>query len=182
MNPFKQNGGVGNGLKRKNVPTGHAEETAISEATFIAQHHTFQSLGYTRDPSRPDVFVGDLSRAAQHGGRDFIQMKPSKEVSAALRRKRQKKGDASIVDGEGAYLGPWARYENDDQVYEEEAAEAGYELASGEEFVEEDEEEESLATSKLPALATDYQDDTSQKETTEFHGSEQFDYLGRTYM
>jgi pre-mRNA-processing factor 17 len=177
VNPFKPNG-VGNGLKRKNVPTGHAEEAAISEATFTAQHHTFQSLGYTRDPSRPDAFVGDLARAAQYGGRDFVQMKPSKEVSAALRSKRQKKGDASIVDGEGAYKGPWARYENDDQVYEEEAAEAGYELASDEEFVEEDEE----IPAKLPALATDYQDDASQTETTEFHGSEQFDYLGRTYM
>lgn len=177
VNPFKPNG-VGNGLKRKNVPTGHAEEAAISEATFTAQHHTFQSLGYTRDPSRPDAFVGDLARAAQYGGRDFVQMKPSKEVSAALRRKRQKKGDPSIVDGEGAYKGPWARYENDDQVYEEEAAEAGYELASDEEFVEEEEE----VPGKLPALATDYQDDASQTETTEFHGSEQFDYLGRTYM
>ncbi|KUL88034.1 hypothetical protein ZTR_03870 [Talaromyces verruculosus] len=176
VNPFKPNG---NGLKRKNVPTGHAEETAISEVTFTAQHHTFQSLGYTRDPTRPDAFVGDLARAAQYGGRDFVQMKPSKEVSAALRRKRQKKGDASIVDGEGAYKGPWARYENDDQVYEEEAAEAGYELASDEEFVEEEEEG---VPGKLPALATDYQDDASQTETTEFHGSEQFDYLGRTYM
>jgi pre-mRNA-processing factor 17 len=179
VNPFKPNG-VGNGLKRKNVPAGHAEEAAISESTFITQHRTFQSLGYTRDPSRPELFVGDQARAAQYGGRDFVQMKPSKEVSAALRRKRQRKGDASIVDGEGAYLGPWARYEHDDEVYEEEAAEAGHELASDEEYVEEGEEE--IPLSKMPAMATDYQDDASQTETTEFHGSEQFDYLGRTYM
>lgn len=180
VNPFKPNG-VGNGLKRKNVPTGHAQEAAISEATFTAQHRTFQSLGYSRDPSRPDAFVGNLDNAAQYGGRDFVQMKPSKEVSAALRRKRQKRGDSSIVEGEGAYLGPWAKYENDDQVYEEEeAAGEDYELASDEEFVEED--EKLLPPSELPAMATDYQEDASQAESTEFHGSEQFDYLGRTYM
>lgn len=180
VNPFKTNS-VGNGLKRKNVPTGHAEEAAISEATFITQHRTFQSLGYTRDPSRPDAIVGDLARAAQYGGKDIVQIKPSKEVSAALRKKRQKKGDASVVEGEGAYLGPWAKYEHDDQMYEEEAAEAGYELASDEEYVVED-EDGMIPTSKLPAMATDYQSDASQTETTEFHGSEQFDYLGRTYM
>lgn len=38
-NPFKP-AGVGNGLKRKNVPTGYAEETSISDATFTAQHRT----------------------------------------------------------------------------------------------------------------------------------------------
>ncbi|PKX95645.1 WD40 repeat domain-containing protein [Aspergillus novofumigatus IBT 16806] len=180
-NPFKPAGSAG-GLKRKNVPTGFAEEAAISEATFAAQHRTFQSLGYTRNPSAPDQFVGNLNSAAEHGGRDVIQMKPSKEVSAALRAKRQKKGDPSIVEGEGAYLGPWAKYRDDDRVYEEEAALADQELGTDEEFVEEDEE---LAPAHMPAMskaATEYQDDASKVETTEFHGSEQFDYLGRTYM
>ena len=52
-NPFKP-AGPGNGVKRKNVPTGFAEEAAISEATFAAQHRTFQSLGYTRNPTLPE--------------------------------------------------------------------------------------------------------------------------------
>ncbi|TPR08298.1 hypothetical protein CAN33_0018140 [Aspergillus niger] len=181
-NPFKP-AGPANGLKRKNVPTGFAEEAAISEATFAAQHRTFQSLGYTRNPGLPGQFVGNLDNAAQFGGRDVIQMKPSKEASAALRAKRQKKGDPSIVEGEGAYLGPWAKYQRE-EVYEEEAAEEDRELASDEEYVEVDEEED-LAPSAMPAMskeATDYQDDTTKVESTEFHGTEQFDYLGRTYM
>jgi pre-mRNA-processing factor 17 len=180
-NPFKPADGIGNGLKRKNVPTGYAEAMTISDATFTAQHRTFQSLGYTRDPSRPDSFVGNLDSAALHGGRDVIQMRPSREVTEAIRRKRQKKGDPSILEGEGAYRGPWAKYQDDDQMWEEEAALAGQELASDEEYVEEDE----IAPAHMPPMskeATDYQDDVSQTETTEFHGSEQFDYLGRTYM
>ncbi|KAL4891745.1 putative mRNA splicing factor [Aspergillus ambiguus] len=180
-NPFKPDGPA-NGLKRKNVPTGYAEEAAISEATFAAQHRTFQSLGYTRNPGLPGQFVGNLESAAQFGGRDIVQMKPSKEASAALRAKRQKKGDPSIVEGAGAYLGPWAKYQDDDRLYEQEAADEDRELASDEEYVEEEEEEASTSAPAMTKLATDYQDDASQTETTEFHGSEQFDYMGRTYM
>ncbi|BDD64116.1 hypothetical protein MAP00_008962 [Monascus purpureus] len=179
VNPFKPTG-VGNGLKRKNVPTGYAQETAISEATFAAQHRTFQSLGYTRNPTMPKQYIGDLQKVSQYGGRDVVQMKPSKEVSAALRAKRQKKGDPSIVEGEGAYVGPWAKYEDDDRLYEEQEAGEDYELASGEEYVEED-----IVPAQMPPMskeATDYQDDASQVESTEFHGSELYDYLGRTYM
>lgn len=184
MNPFKPSG-PGNGIKRKNVPTGFAEEAAISESTFAAQHRTFQSLGYTRNPTRPDEFVGNLDHAAQYGGKDVVQMKPSKSASANWRTKRQRKGDSSIVEGEGAYLGPWAQY-NNDQQYDtfEVQGDDDRELASDEEYVEE--EDETLAPSApMPAMskeATEYEDDYSKKETTEFHGSEQYDYQGRTYM
>lgn len=184
VNPFKPTG-PGNGIKRKNVPTGFAEEAAISESTFAAQHRTFQSLGYTRNPTMPDQFVGNMDNVAQFGGRDVVQMKPTKEASAAWRAKRQKKGDSSVVEGEGAYLGPWAKYQNEEQYDEVEVADGEErELASDEEWVEE--EDETLAPSApMPAMskeATEYQGDTSKVETTEFHGSEQFDYMGRTYM
>lgn len=178
-NPFRP-AGVGNGLKRKNVPTGFAEETAISASTFASQHRTYQSLGYTRNPGQPGQVIGDQESALQHGGRDVVQLKPSREVSAALRAKRQKKGDPSIVEGEGAYLGPWAKYADDDRVYEEREAEAGQELGSDEEYVEDE-----IAPAHMPPMskeATDYQDDSSMAETTEFHGDEEFDYMGRTYM
>lgn len=186
-NPFRPADAVKAGLKRKTVPSGYAEEAAISSATFAAQHRTFQSLGYTRNPGLPGQIVGDLNSAAQHGGKDVVQMKPSKEVSAALRAKRQKKGDPGIVEGDGAYLGPWARYVHDDHIYDEEEAIEGQELASDEEYVE---EAEHGGAAMVPAVvppamnkaATDYQDDASKVETSEFHGSEQFDYLGRTYM
>ena len=184
-NPFKPNG-VGNGLKRKNVPTGYAEETAMSEATFAAQHRTFQSLGYSRNPTRPDQFVGDLDSARRLAGRDVVQMKPSKEVSAALRAKRQKTGDPGIVEGDGAYVGPWAQYVDDDRLYEDrEVVGEDVGLASDEEYVVVEDEEAAVAPPRLPAMskaATDYQEDASRHETTEFNGSEQFDYLGRTYM
>ncbi|KAI9816057.1 MAG: hypothetical protein M1827_002049 [Pycnora praestabilis] len=177
-NPFKNTDG--NALKRKNVLTGYAEEGIISDNTFTTQHRTFQSLGYTRDPSVNGNYVGDLVNAEKFGGRDIVQMRVSKEASEALRRKRQRKGDSSIVDGEGAYRGPWARYQDEDQALEDEAALAEERLASDEEYVEE--AIVPVTNTAISKAGTDYQDSATSGETTEFHGSEQFDYQGRTYM
>jgi pre-mRNA-processing factor 17 len=177
-NPFKASSG--NALKRKNVPTGLAEETAMSESTFRTQHRTFQSLGYTQDPSLNGNYVGDQATAARFGGKNAVQLRPSKEESAMLRTKRQKKGDASIVDGDGAYLGPWAKYQGEDVAYEEAEAAADQELASDEEWVE-----EGIVDPPLPAppkQATGYTDDASISESTEFHGQSERDYQGRSYM
>ncbi|KAK5097755.1 hypothetical protein LTR70_002797 [Exophiala xenobiotica] len=177
-NPFKASNG--NALKRKNVPTGHAEETSISDTTFNTQHRTYQSLGYTKDPTQNGALVGSQPAMQRYGGKDVVQLRHSKAESDAIRSKRQKKGDSGIVDGDGAYLGPWAKYQGDDVAYEEAEAMAGQELASDEEWVEEG------VVAPLPApskLATDYNSsDASVTETTEFKGSQQLDYQGRTYM
>ncbi|RVX67400.1 hypothetical protein B0A52_08753 [Exophiala mesophila] len=178
VNPF--NTSTGNALKRKNLLTGNAEEMSMSEATFKTQHRTFQSLGYTQDPSVNGAFVGNQSAVAKFGGKDVVQLRHSKEDSAIIRSKRQKKGDSSVVDGEGSYLGPWAKYTSDDVAYEQAEAAADQELASDEEWVE-----EGIVPTPLPAPpkeATGYGDDASANETTEFHGASEFDYQGRTYM
>ncbi len=204
-NPFKPAGGQT--LKRKNVLTGYAEEAALSEATFTVQHRTFQSLGYARDPSvlgggsngssgsgSASPFVGDVAAAARFGGRDVVQLRPSKADSAALRRKRQKRGDAGIVDGEGAYRGPWARYDDDDAALAAEAARAGAGLASDEEYEEDALEAANIDLTSgdgagvnrfanMPGAAYARDDaDGGATETSEFHGAAQFDYQGRTYM
>ena len=174
-NPFKSS--EGNALRRKNLLTGNAEEASLSDATFRTQYRTFQSLGYSKDPSANGAYVGDLVKAAQHEGKDVVQLRPSKEQIAAHRSKRQRTGDPSIVDGEGAYKGPWARY---DAPQLTEAVSSGEELASDEEY------EEEAVVPAVPlarsAMATDYQPDVSNSEMTEFHGSSQYDYQGRTYM
>ena len=172
QNPFKTT--EGNALKRRNVLTGHAEEAAISDATFTNQHRTFQSWGYALEPNASGNIVGDLAVAERYGGRDVIQARSERE-----RRKRQKKGDPSIVEGEGRYLGPWAKYKEDVQ-YEDEAALAEEELASDEEYIE-----EAIVPANVGAMTkagTDYQEDLSNKETSEFNGTSEYDYQGRTYM
>ncbi|KAL8664521.1 MAG: hypothetical protein Q9168_007883 [Polycauliona sp. 1 TL-2023] len=171
---------TGNPLKRKNALTGNAEETSISDATFTAQHRTFQSRGYAQDPSVYGAFVGDLTKAQASEGKSVVQSRPSKEISAILRRRRQRRGDAGIVDGEGAYKGPWAKYENQEPFYEDQSASGEEELASDEELAEQ--AMVPAGSTAVTKLASDYQIDITNAETTVFEGTAQYDYQGRTYM
>ena len=67
--------------KPNRVPTGVASEVIISEHSFRSGHRAFQQ---------------------QH----LLSSEPP-----AKKRKREDRGDASVVYGASAYKGPWARYE-----------------------------------------------------------------------
>lgn len=159
MNPFKDQT---NTLKRKNVLTGNAEETFISEHTFRSKHRALEGKGGPEREFRSGAVV--------------------KDEAAKIRAGRQKKGDATIADGDGAYIGPWAAYKKPEweEVGEDE------EIASDEEveYVYEDEEDviESGAVVSAPAAALARRKEVEEmgEETTIFHGAEQFDYQGRT--
>ncbi|KAF3909314.1 hypothetical protein ABW20_dc0109338 [Dactylellina cionopaga] len=172
-NPFKSNDGS---LKRKNVLTGYAQETIISEATFTTQHRTFTSLGYAADPSNPANMIGDQTNAMAFGGRNTIEYRPSKEESREIKRRRQKAGDSSVVDGPGQYLGPWASYKNESESSEGEDA-------GGEHAEYEEEATAPVSNPIIDKAGAEYLNvNTSGVEQTIFHGSQERDYLGRTYM
>ncbi|WPG97281.1 pre-mrna-processing factor 17 [Acrodontium crateriforme] len=128
------------------VPTGYAEEIAISEQSFRNLHRDVQS---------------------QH--------------SVGKKRKRETKGDSSVVYGAGAYKGPWAKYEErriDSDSGEEVEVSAD---ESGEEIIYEED-----AIVPVPAkgtlAGTEYEATGVDQESSVFEGSQQYDYQGRTYM
>ncbi|KAL8841094.1 MAG: hypothetical protein Q9176_003435 [Flavoplaca citrina] len=192
------NGGT---LKRKMALTGDAEETAISDSTFTTNQRTYESLGYARDPTVYGAFVGDLDKAQAYGGKDIVQTRPSREQSLAFKRRRQKRGDASIVHGEGAYKGPWAKHEaspSEDSSSEDQASEdqdiqpPEDQIFQGEAASREGhvvkykrKDEQVVVSGKKSAvskLVSDYKDAPTNNESTIFHGIAQYDYQGRTYM
>jgi len=166
-NPFKPNSGIS---QKKNVLTGYAEAQEFSEAAFRTQNRTFQALGYARNPSLHtsggSEFVGDTGKAVEMRGQSILEIPASKKESAALRKTREKKGDASVLDGDNAYKGPWAAYHVDKTPSPEPE-----ELESGEEY-----EEDSLQPT---IYETKTADDTSH-EKSEFNGSVEYDYMGRS--
>ena len=156
-NPFRDEKAT---LKRKNVLTGHAEEMYISEHTFRTQ-----------------------LRAVESGGRQYVGGVAEKEEAARIRAKRQKKGDATVAEGDNAYVGPWAKY----KVVEYEDVQEGEALASDEEYEEVSEEEDVIQSGAvvpaLPqALAKRKEAEDLGAETSVFNGTARYDYQGRTML
>lgn len=132
------------------VPTGYAEEIAISEQSFRNLHRDVQS-----------------------------------QQRAGKKRKRETKGDSSVVYGASAYKGPWARYEEhriDSDSGEEVEVEVEEGDESGEEIVEYEEDTIAPVPKRGTLAGTGYEETGAEKETSVFEGSQQYDYQGRTYM
>lgn len=170
-NPF----GDRNRFLNQNALAGHVEEQDMSEHAFRQQHLTHAILGYSAnpsvDPNAPAV-IGDVERAQANAFATVGSVKAPRAQKKALKRKRKAKGDLDVVDGDGAYTGPWGSWDGEEQ---ETAVAAGQE---GEEEEEEEEEpEETVQTKKAkpkrgaPGL-----------ESSVLHGKSLTDYQGRTYM
>ncbi|KAF2148730.1 WD40 repeat-like protein [Myriangium duriaei CBS 260.36] len=115
-----------------------------------------------------EIIISDTSFRSAHRAIE------SNQEPASKKRKREGKGDSSVVYGAGAYKGPWAKFEQempDDSSGEEEEIEVEYE------------EDEIAPQPSAPAKAgMAYEETGDGKETSEFHGSQLHDYQGRTYM
>ncbi|KAI9496100.1 WD40-repeat-containing domain protein [Zychaea mexicana] len=184
-------------LSQQNILTGHVEQQAISESDFRQQLRTFETYGYARDPSLGSSnlsgqtgqgllgtgYVGNLAAAAHMGGASIYDsvpkhLRPNKD----LRKRRDKKGDLSIVEGENAYKGPWAGYEG-----EQEAKQFKKQLTEEEQQAAAAEGEEGKAVAiagqeSKPGKKERNRGMEHGTEKTTFHGASEFDYLGRTYM
>jgi pre-mRNA-processing factor 17 len=132
------------------VPTGYAEEIAISEQSFRSLHRDVQS-----------------------------------QQRAGHKRKRETKGDSSVVYGASAYKGPWAKYE-EQRIDSDSGEEVEVEVEDGDESGEEIVEYEEDAIVPVPAkgslAGTGYEEIGAEKESSKFEGTQEFDYQGRTYM
>lgn len=131
------------------VPTGFAQEVAISESSFRNLHREVQN-----------------------------------QSSAGKKRKRETKGDSSVVYGAGAYKGPWAKYEERriDSDSGEEVEVSGSEAGSDVEVVYEEDSIAPVPARPTTLAGTGYEDVSAEKESTAFEGSQEYDYQGRTYM
>lgn len=170
-NPF----GERNRFQNQNALAGHVEEQSMTEHSFRAQHLTHAILGYSANPSvdpNAPTIVGSLEAARANNFSTTDTIRAPNEKKKELKRKRHAKGDLEVVDGEGAYVGPWASWQGDDMK------DVVPEATTGADEQDEEESEEEVVTTRKAKPKRGAQG----QETSVFHGKSMTDYQGRTYM
>lgn len=173
-NPFADR----NRFLNQNALAGHVEEQSMSDHAFRSQHLTHSILGYSANPSldpNAPAIVGSIEAAEANKFATLDTLRATRSQKRDLKRKRKEKGDLEVVDGEGAYVGPWAAWKGDDQQQE---FLAGVEAGDDDEEEEDEEEEETQVALKKAKPKKG----ASGQETSVFHGKSMTDYQGRTYM
>lgn len=159
----------------QNALAGHVEEQSMTEHAFRSQHLTHAILGYSANPSidpNAPTILGSTEKALANGFSTLDTMRAPKGQKKELKRKRKQKGDLDIVEGDGAYVGPWAAWNGEEET-------PALLEGAGEEEEEEEEAELEVITKKShnknrrPAHG---------EESSTFHGKSMTDYQGRTYM
>ncbi|EIN13382.1 pre-mRNA splicing factor [Punctularia strigosozonata HHB-11173 SS5] len=172
-NPF----GDRNRFINQNALAGHVEEQEMTEHAFRQQHLTYHILGYSANPSidpNAPAIIGNMEVARANGFRTVDGVQASRSQKKELKRKRKEKGDLEVVDGEGAYVGPWGSWDGDQpKSVLPDGVDPNAE--PGEEEVSEEEEEVQTKKAKPKKGAPG-------QEHSVFHGKSMTDYQGRTYM
>ena len=171
VNPF----GDQNRFLNQNALAGHVEEQAMTEHAFRTQHLTHSILGYSQnpsvDPNAPAILGSvEAAEANSYAMLDSVRIPNAKRKE--LKRKRNPKGDLEAVDGDNAYVGPWAGWADEGPV----AVVAEGEEAAGDEEESESESEVAVVKKIKPKRGAPGQ------ESSVFHGKSMTDYQGRTYI
>ncbi|WFD02848.1 hypothetical protein MOBT1_001535 [Malassezia obtusa] len=169
--------------------SGTVEETTMSDFDFRNQQRTFEMLGYARNPSEYaaashalNSYVGDKHAAQAMGGATMAELRggtaSTRAASRAMKKRRKANGDASIVEGEGAYLGPWAGWEGEQATPEVKGpiGPTPEELAAAESSAKQRKQEHAKLERRRAM------DMARGTEKSIFHGTSMYDYQGRTYM
>ncbi|KAJ3146287.1 pre-mRNA-processing factor 17, partial [Irineochytrium annulatum] len=162
INPFSKSN------VQRNTLTGFVEEYAISDFTFDTMQRTFNNFGYAADPNGAlgSEYVGDMQKMAEMNGATV-----NDKLKKSNQRKRKPKGDPSKV---GEYQGPWAGYEGEEV--------AGLVGPTEEERAAADKLAEEAKEALGPGGKLQVVEEEPGREKTIFHGKQEFDYMGRTYM
>ncbi|CAO1615241.1 unnamed protein product [Sympodiomycopsis kandeliae] len=168
---------------QQNSLSGHYEATAMNDYDFRNQQRTFDTQGYARNPGQfGGEFIGDQSRALQLNGASSNDLRAggtseSRKASKALRKTRMgNSGDASVTEGQGAYVGPWGGWEGEAVNVDEGVGPSEEEIQRAEDLSTNRKKEKQAAEERRA------REEEQGTEKSVFHGKSMYDYQGRTYM
>ncbi|KDN37917.1 WD40 repeat-like protein [Tilletiaria anomala UBC 951] len=172
---------------QQNTLGGHVEQAHISEFDFANQQRSFDTLGYAYDPSTihagTGALVGDAQKAAARnvalafdhnsGLPNTVLRNRTKEMKA---KRQARQGDPSVVEGDGAYVGPWGGWEGENVHVPDGVGPSEEELKAAEERKAQRQSEKEKSKEKRE------KQEQIGTEKSIFHGKSMYDYQGRTYM
>ncbi|GAA5834596.1 hypothetical protein JCM5353_004615 [Sporobolomyces roseus] len=92
-------------LEKQNALTGHVEQQHFSEFSFREQQRSFHVLGYAANPSlnagmdeSTPALIGNVHNAYQNGGASVSQVKPKRQDTRAIKRRRMGKGKVGVFE------------------------------------------------------------------------------------
>jgi len=159
---------------KKNHLAGYVEPAHVNEFQFETQRRTFHSFKYAYDPSvtssatesgtagegSGDLLIGSEAAAAEA---DFKTVFEDSKQRPLDKRKRAKNTDAADIEG---YLGPWAKYEDEETVSKPTDDDAAY-------------LEEYLAKRQKKGRR---EEEVPMEESSTLHIKDGADYQGRSFL
>jgi len=120
-NPFKTQ----QQSAHKNTLAGFVEDAHVNAFQFETQRRTFHSYGYAYDPSTTGEGEGDKLVGSEVAAQDteFKTVFEDVKKRPLDKRKRDKNTDPADIDG---YLGPWAKYKDEETVSRPSDEDAAY--------------------------------------------------------
>jgi pre-mRNA-processing factor 17 len=160
-NPFKTQ----QQAAKKNHLAGYVEHAHVNEFQFETQRRTFQSFKYAYDPSATSETEGDklIGSEAAAAEADFKTVFEDNKERPLDKRKRAKNTDPSDIEG---YLGPWAKYADEETVSKPTDEDAAY-------------LEEYLAKRQKKGKR---EEEVPMEEKSTLHIKDDKDYQGRTFL
>jgi len=109
----------------KNTLAGYVEDAHVNAFQFETQRRTFHSYGFAYDPSTTEEGEGDrmVGSEASAADAEFKTVFEDLKKRPLDKRKREGRGDPAEIDG---YLGPWAKYADEELVSRPKDDDAAY--------------------------------------------------------
>eukprot|EP01095_Lingulamoeba_sp_RSL-Kostka_P006259 TRINITY_DN1959_c0_g6_i1.p1 TRINITY_DN1959_c0_g6~~TRINITY_DN1959_c0_g6_i1.p1 ORF type:complete len:572 (+),score=217.27 TRINITY_DN1959_c0_g6_i1:192-1907(+) len=164
----------------KNCWTGKIDEDNVSDIDFSSQFHKFEQYGYTNDPEN-NTIIGNKDNVMNE-----LEIKKTKKKKR--KRKKRKRNSDSVNDPSSEdYLGPWAEYDEVKILEQRYIKENQIEIN---EENENDNNEQNINNNNNNNNNNEQEEEEVSvviesnlvEERSIFHGKEEKDYLGRTYM
>jgi pre-mRNA-processing factor 17 len=161
----------------RNIVTGFIEESSMNDAVFAEQYHTFMAYGYAANPTesglsahanKPLVGGPQAQAIQQHDAPTVFDSKRKPLLDTDGQKRKRTKDRISDPQEVDKFTGPWAaRFE--DELAPTEAPELT------------DEQKEYIA-SQEDKKKKQKKEDFVFEESTIFHGKEEKDYQGRSFL